>query len=318
MEDPQQLEAERPAPYHAGTLLGTPLAEDMERPLGRGYVARRDVIGLYLAADNAQGSNPSLSRSIAHLDRLGSTRDLLAALPRDASCLIEGYSAPSNSSALRRFLSRHGISRPTVHAVDLYDLPRAYRELHLEPPDMHFHMADAANLEGIFAAGAFDLVVQDFLLNCVPPHFHASLLAEAARVLTPRGMAIISFSDSHALAARASPDGRAAAHDQGLEWDDQAYSLGDLPRLPGYSPSRSNGLLGQVLRHPTSNCLVHVTPPHGNFEFFPAETTVLEDFARAGLRLVERSNSIGVDSYGLDCRRHRCVLTAAANDESQA
>lgn len=296
------------------------LSDSIFRPLGLGYAEIGSRIALY--ADNhsrAQGVHPTLRHSLRQIGSVGATRDWLAGLPSGAACLIEGHTDPANASHLRDFLRCYGVSRPKVQVIDLCDMPQVYQQLNLAPIEAQFRVANAADLRGVFAAESFHLVVQDFLLNCAPPCLHRAILVEAARVLVPGGLAFISFTCRAALAGEFMRTTTAVAEEHGTTWNDLAYSLRDFPvPMTGLESSQPQPKMVHLLLEPGSDCVIHVTAPHGNFEFFKSRASILEVFAQAGLCLLESSVLEGVDSHGLRCLRHHCLLTKPSVSPSPA
>lgn len=136
-------------------------------------------------ADQSPAQAPDLGYSLRHLASAPGLPDHLARLPSPCPCLIEGYAAPGNAAALREFLGGPDSRHVEVTAIDLYDLPATYDHLGLPLPLLRFVRADAARLRTTFPDASFDVVVQDFLLNCSPPVLAPRILAEVTRVLRP-------------------------------------------------------------------------------------------------------------------------------------
>ncbi len=114
-------------------------------------------------------------------------------------CLIEGYSTPGNADALAHFLKEICDASSRIETIDLYDLPHLYEILGLEMPPMTYRIADAGPSRESVSRRFVDLVVQDFLLNCIPASRHEPLLKEVSRILKPGGIGIISFTSSESL-----------------------------------------------------------------------------------------------------------------------
>jgi hypothetical protein len=226
--------------------------------------------------------------------------------------LIQGYTTPCNAQALRHFLHANGICGAKIHAIDLFDLEAAYSRLGISLPDMDFTIANAAELEAVFAADSFQLVVQDFLLNCAPFSQHEMIISELSRILVEDGLALISFTDDEHANRIAIRTVAEAADCLGVEWDSGAYSLDDLLFTRG--PEKGATLLGEMLRDSDSGSFIHVTPPYGNFEFFSAYSKLTEEFQAYGLSLVDGVCVEGVDSHGIQCRRHFCLFRNTKTD----
>ena len=250
---------------------------------------------------------PDLADSLAALARAPGLAAALAGLPIRARCLIEGYAGPANASALRDFLAARGHMVRSLTAVDLHDVPAAYARLGLPAPDLRFIRADACDLSPHLADASVDVLVQDFLLNCVPLARAPRLLAEAARVLEPGGVAILSFTDD--TGARRCPrfTSDELASRWGLGWAPDAVHLRDLGADESRLPALLAALAGGVITRPPAPGCAFVTAPHGRFEFFtPLEHTVgLLDAAGLEVRLM--TTETGRDDQGLVCVRHRCL-----------
>jgi hypothetical protein len=136
-----------------------------------------------------------------------------------------------------------------------------------------------------------DLLLQDSLLNCAPHCLHQAIMAEAARVLRPGGLAMINFTDSGGLAShvrtRHPLPGR------------RIYGLRDLP------PAMRDGISqGAVLLESDPDRLTLVTAPHGNFEFYFSCDHVARMFARHGFQPLLHRRWMGSDHHGNHCHRH--------------
>ena len=156
-------------------------SERITRPLRKGFRELTAFLAPYLAAmRDGRITTPTLAASLNHLAAHTTASAPLGSLPRDCRCLLQGYSTPDNAPVLRDFLKSLGIAAPRLWAVDLYDLRAIYDELGIPQPEMDFCVADATALPADFPAGGFDLVVQDFLFNCLPPSHYPRLLAETS------------------------------------------------------------------------------------------------------------------------------------------
>ena len=250
---------------------------------------------------------PDLQDSLEALASEPGANKLFAGLPASVCCLIQGYAGPGNARALREFLSAAGVVSVDIVAVDTYDLPAAFARLGFVQPEMRFCRADACDLSQWAADGSFDLIVQDFLLNCLPPLRHADLLAEAARLLHPGGLAIISFTDD--IGARALPPIHSerilASH--GTEWNPHATCLSQLSAVPAIRSCLKKSLIGQVVEDSATGGLTLVTAPNGYFEYFIAATRTRAAIEAAGFKLLVEQITDGLDDHGLRCTRHRCI-----------
>ena len=259
-------------------------------------------------------SAPTLQSSLDVFARIDGVQDRLPALGPAPRCLIQGYTAPGNAAALRRFLGRVGIARCAITAVDKLDLPAIYRRLGIAMPDMTFQQADARCLGHVLGDGAFDLLVQDFLLNCAAPADAAALLSEAARLLRPGGLALLSFTDNTGLRDRPALTAEEIAARWRLVWDPACGTLSELPARPvPFQPAVAReGLIGRVVVGAAAGHCTCITAPDGRFEFFvPAEETFAA-LEAAGLELILAAQGTARDYNGLLCTRHRCLVRRRA------
>lgn len=253
---------------------------------------------------------PVLQDALRHLARLPRTRSALCGLPPSCRCLIEGHAAPDNAETLRDFLRGMGVDEAEIVAVELLDLPAVYRQLGWAWPRMQFRIADACQLQEVAGDRAFDVVVQESLLNCVPPVRSARLLAEAARVLAPRGRALVSFTDSSCLAPRPTMSPEEAARRLGTPWDPTARHLSEL--VPDAASRRDlmEELAGSVILDRSRGHHTLVTAPFGRFEFFVPLSDTKRQLAEAGFEILVMADETGPDDHGLSCVRHRAILAS--------
>ena len=250
---------------------------------------------------------PDLADSLAALALAPGLDATLGLLPSRVRCLIEGYAGPENASALRAFLACRGAVVDTLTAADINDVPAAYARLGLPAPDLRFIQADACDLSAHLAPASIDLLVQDFLLNCLPPVNAPRLLAEAARLLRPGGLAIISFTDDTGARQRPHFTPGELSSRWGLEWSPSATHLRDLNAPANRLPDLHAALAGGVLAAPPDPNLTFVTAPHGRFEFFAPAAHTRALLAAAGLDIRLTATETGRDDQGLVCMRHRCL-----------
>lgn len=285
------------------------ILERLMRPLGRGVLDLPALIEQFSApAADAPGANPNVQRSLEAFARLPELGRWLRRLPPAPSVLIEGYSDPGNADALRGFLRGRVDGEAQVQTIDLFDLPAVYALLGLPTPDIGFRVADASDLSAHFADRSVDVVVQDFLLNCAPATLHAPILREVARILSARGLALISFTDRSGVRARPTLDVAEFEERFGRPWQPEAYNLSDL--FPSGSPAESPlvKLGGCVIYEPVSETATLVTQPSGRFEFFRDAEAMHRLFQSSALVCRGVDQSEGVDAQGLRCTRYRCLL----------
>ena len=229
-------------------------------------------------------------------------------LPRNASVLIQGYSAPGNSNALHIFLREIGVDKPHLMAVDLFDVREMYSALDISLPDTDFHIADATALPSEFCDGFIDLVVQDFLINCLPPKYYFELFQETARILSPTGLSMINFTDNTGVQGLQKWSPKEIFDTLGVRWDISAYQLADIITHPTLTETLFSLLHGAVVEHENDCHATYVTPIDGHFEFFPTVQHIVDLLQNANLELIETDFSIGRDNNGLQCCRHHYLV----------
>jgi SAM-dependent methyltransferase len=206
---------------------------------------------------------------------------------------------------------------------------------------MTFLQADARSLADVLADAGFDLLVQDFILNCAPPSDAAALFCEAARVLRPGGLALLSFTDNTGLRDRPILTAEEIAARWGLAWDPACGALSELPARLGdpvgitasnhrlsseakvipteavipmgtLEPRRPafarEGLIGRVVAGAAAGHCTYITAPDGRFEFFVAAEETFAALEAAGLQPVLAVQGTTRDYNGLACTRHRCLV----------
>lgn len=290
-----------------GALADGYFSQDAARPLGKGYSEIMQMVLSYAVPGKRSGT-PTLSHSLMRVRRMREIKKHLAGLAQEPLCLIQGYSAPGNASALRQFLYKINKSLPRIETVDLYDLPQLYEVLGFETPRMRYHIADAAHLDHLYKDGTVDMVVQDFLLNCIPASRHEALLKEARRILKVGGRGIISFTSSEALDLSSAVSTARLQADYHFQWNSEAYDLAEMERI-NPSAASLDSLQGQLVYHPATSEFIYVATTGGRFEFFRSKEQMFSLFEKCGLRLLSFDRSKGSDDHGLSCIRYRCILT---------
>lgn len=132
-------------------------------------LAADDFVARYLRGADRAPQVPTLGDSLAVIARLPGVGALVDGLGPGCRALIQGCTAPGNADALRCFLGHPYHRRVELVTVDLLDLPEIYGRMGLGVPDGGFVRADARDLRALFPPAHFDVVTQDFLLNCAPP-----------------------------------------------------------------------------------------------------------------------------------------------------
>ena len=280
--------------------------QDSARPLGKGYSEIMQMVLSYTVEGKTAG-NPTLSHSLNRIERMPGIKEHLTRLVAEPLCLILGFSTPGNAGALRQFIHDQIGSFPRIEAVDLYDLPHLYDVLDLEMPCMDYHIADASHLDHLYRDGAVDLVVQDFLLNCIPASRHEPLLREAGRILKAGGLAIISFTSSEALELSSAISTAQLLTDYHLAWDALAYDLSEMEKANGRSRSFDD-LTGKLVYHQPTSEFIYIAKAGGRFEFFRSKEEMLSLLEKCGFQLLALDVSQGKDDHGLSCTRYRTLL----------
>jgi len=280
--------------------------QESARPLGKGYSEIMQMVLSYASAEK-QAGNPTLSHSLERIRLMPEVKKHLTGLREEPLCLIQGYSTPGNAEALRQFINDHIGSFPSIETVDLYDLPHLYDVLDIKLPPMRYHIADAAHLDELYKNGAVDLVVQDFLLNCIPASRHEQLLKEVSRILKPDGLGIISFTSNEALEISAALSTTQLLAGHKLTWDAQAYDLAELAKVNQCETSLDY-LMGKLIYHQPTSEFIYIAQAGGRFEFFRTKEDMLSLFEKCGLHLRAIDMSQGSDDHGLSCVRYRCIL----------
>jgi SAM-dependent methyltransferase len=260
-------------------------------------------------------SAPTLQSSLDIFARIEGLPDRLQSLRPAPRCLIQGYTAPGNAAALRRFLGRAGIGGCAITAVDKLDLRGIYQSLGIAMPEMDFLQADARCLADVLGDAVFDLLVQDFILNCAPPCDARAILAEAARLLRPGGLALLSFTDNTGLQDRPVLTAEEIGVRWRLAWDPACGTLSELPPRPmPHQPAVAReGLIGRVVAGAAAGHCTYITAPDGRFEFLvPAEET-FATLGAVGLQPILAAHGTTRDYNGLACTRHRCLIRRCAS-----
>lgn len=260
--------------------------------------------------DAALPGAPALTDSLAHFETLPGLRQAMSGLPSECRCLIQGSTGQGNAAAVRQFLSRSGERRVDITAVDLLDLPAIYARLGWPMPEMQFLRADARELSAHFESGSFDLVIQDFLLNCAPPDQAPALLAAARQVLNPGGLFLLSVTDSSGLAAHPRISAQEFEALYGLAWNFQAPDLSTLAPEESRRVGVLKTLLGRVVSDEEAEVGTLLTAPLGRFEHFVPLSSTMAQLVQAGFKLLLSGQERGRDANGLQCLRWRCLAKA--------
>jgi hypothetical protein len=250
---------------------------------------------------------PTLATSLAVFEASANFRTFVASRAPQIECLVQGYTAPSNAHALRAALVAQGVDHARIVAVDQLPLPDIYGQLGVAMPEIEFIQADACNLGDCLRGQTFDLVVQDFILNCLPPILAPELLRETRRHIKADGMCLISFS-----ADAQTPVGRTISAASGFAgwpggWTSWTTGLHHMARSEVEFEEMARRLMGlSVLDDKTGN-ITHVTDPSGQFEFFSLKQGVIGVIEAAGFAVSIVDASRAVDYNGVKCMRCRVI-----------
>ncbi len=209
-------------------------------------------------------------------------------------CLIQGSASNDNVASLTEFLLGQGIDSPDIHVIDLIDL----KGLGFAEQNAHYHQANAADLS-IFADGSISLVVQDHMLNCAPIGQYDAIMGEITRILTPRGIAMLHYTDSSLF-----PNAQGHELKRWLNPDGSRYRL-ELPPALTADIARSSPAERLI---EVEGGFVMVTLPLFNLEYFIAFEQFCARMACAGLHLQHRRTVPVVDTEGLNCHRNHCLF----------
>lgn len=263
-------------------------------PLGKGYSRPLHFLNAWESLDQT-GDQPDCSleaslRQVSPVLPPGYLRRVLEAAPK---CLISGCSLQRNPRALAAFLTAHHVPAPEIHVIDLIDLAKIWKP----SGGTRFHVADAANLRELFADDSFDLIVQDFLLNCAPVSEYDNILSEMARVVRRSGLVLFNYADSRHFPESAR--GNSLVEDRVQRGQGQ-YSFGT-------ALDEESGVPCQLVR--TSLGYTAITEPWGNLESFVSLEELEPKLSRASLVIQQRVEIDVTDANGLLCHRSYCVLT---------
>jgi SAM-dependent methyltransferase len=274
-------------------------------------VELNDFLKRYNGVDILQSVDrpPNLSDSLSFLQNFQAVRDALSKLPVNVRALIEGYSCQTNAEGLRKFLAAYGVTTVDISVIDIYDLPSTYQSIGMALPDINFFQGCAGDLKEIAQSQSFDLVVQDFLLNCISPSEIGRVLSEAFRVLKPTGYLILSVTDSSGLKNHPFITPENLNRNYGLIWKNTATHLYQIQNENG---SISGELFRQKLQNsiildPKTDQYTFISPPYGRFEFFAPWEKTLKHIAESNFRVLLDYADWGKDDQGLDCCRHRLI-----------
>jgi hypothetical protein len=254
-------------------------------------------------ADNE--GTPTLAKS---LDVERGHPDIAASIGRlgDAPVvLFQGYTAPSNAQAFRDFLALFGSLHPSIHALDLHDMPAIYRQMGIPVPGLNFHVSDACDKLSGLSDGQVSILIQHGLGNCCPPSRWPDFQRQGARLLSPHGFALMLISElvePELLTSLSMPEFEQIT---GVTWDSLAVHLDPLE----LDPDRIQPLLGKAIFDPETKTHTLITAPVGRLEFFAPFSQFEASLHQAGLVVRSRLTSTGIDSNGILCQRSQCLVS---------
>ncbi|QPN65883.1 class I SAM-dependent methyltransferase [Synechococcus sp. CBW1006] len=253
---------------------------------------------------------PTLSSSLALFSDTPEFKAAIQSFGSSVSCLFQGYSSPGNAHSLRVALSGLGIEEIRILAVDRLCLPRIYSNLGVEMPEMDFIQHDACALESILDERRFDLVIQDFTLNCMPPSQAPSLLRAAHALLGAKGICLISVSCDATNNRSAPLESLSTALTRWPNrWSDSTWGLSDMAWSDQEFKHMANRLAGRTFLDEINGCVLQITEPSCQFEFFESQTKVIAMIERAGFHVTVVHAGLAVDYSGLTCTRARIIAT---------
>lgn len=250
--------------------------------------------------------------------------------------LFDGFSTPFNVVAMHDFLVKHlGVPPEMIRivAIDLSEEPMAKgAELAKEHGiNFRFEVTDARKLP--FESGEFNIVFQDFLLNCAPHDMHEAILSETQRVLSPSGLALVGWTSAEGLIKRVPEFGKFNFEIPSplgqFQWDfhnkrfssmcaamGNAFSISDvennpeLQRLLRFALKKTGGFMIDFSFFESFERIILVTP-NDDFEFFKSRVKMLNMLQCAGMAIAEMHLDVGTDRFKHTCWRHRFVLTTS-------
>ena len=273
------------------------------KPLGKGYDHFLEFFLQYCSKFLVEQSNPDLGAGLAAFSssRAQSIFQTLKPRPR---CLIQGITCPSNGFNLYRYLTNAGVIEPAIHAIDIMDVGAIARATGFVLEQVNFSVGDASKLSG-WPDHSVQVLVQDHLLNCCPHSGHESILAEAARILDPRGIFILNFSvdpqtDESATLSWQESEARLEA-----SLDGGAYCLKDVVGNGQRLCDAKRLVLGKLITGGFRQIVV--TRPYGNFEFYSSAASLENLLARLGMQFAFVSSE-RVATRGISCTRYHTLV----------
>jgi len=261
---------------------------------------------------NASDENvtPNLGISLNRWDMLLDTNTLIDTIGISPLCLIEGCAIATNGKELREFLSKKGIVDPSIHAIDLSDVPKFYLSHGIEMPDVEFFQANAIDLSSLYDDSSVNLILQDGILNCSPPITHPAIMKEAHRILKPSGLVFSGFTELH-LDSHKSLTYSEIASKYKVPVNSNAANLASLLNsmeeisTEQFEELRSD-LSGMTIKD-KENRYAYVTKI-GIFEFSVQLTQFQKLCKNIGFRIESVDISRGLDDNNIVCDRYRMIV----------
>lgn len=257
--------------------------------------------------------SPALDISLGVFANCDASRMELQKLGPHLECLIQGYSVPTNVDALRAMLSGLGIQSENVVAIDKIDVLEVFKRLGAPAPNVEFILADACDMGDCLAGRDFDLIVQDFIINFMPPGKIASLLAGVKRHLKPRGICLISFSsDAFPPSGSILKAGNAGAA-KVWDWVSAKTGMVDLDQFMAQNQGKwAADLIGATIQDEGTGQMIHISDPSGQIEHFHPTATIIEAVENAGFSYAIQDATNIVDYNGITCTRYRMMISHSA------
>ncbi|PIL21992.1 hypothetical protein P775_01460 [Puniceibacterium antarcticum] len=272
------------------------------------HLADVHLVGRYLeTSPDFCPDAPTLASSLSVFATSDHFVASLATFGSNLECLFQGYTTPTNADDLRKALLGRGIDNVQIFAIDQIPLPTIYQELGVDMPEIEFIQADACAIGDRLAGRKFDLIVQDFVLNCMPPVYIPALLQEARRHIKQQGICLISFSAGASKLLQCSAISATSQTDWPQELTATTRSLADLARSDAEFSDLAERWLGQTISNSKTGEVIQITSPSGQFEFFLSEAEVMCMIEAAGFEVFVANVSSAVDYSGLACSRYRVI-----------
>jgi hypothetical protein len=135
-----------------------------------------------------------------------------------------------------------------------------------------------------------------------------SLLRSAHALLQPNGICLISVSSDPMKNDSSSFESVSMALSRWPDrWSDSAWGLSDLARTDKEFKDMASRLAGRTLLDEKCGCVLQVTEPSCQFEFFRSQADIIALIEDAGFNVKVVHADRAVDYSGLSCNRIRMI-----------